>query len=82
LQCGLVIFFWFEWCGFPCISPSDGRYIYFVVLDVATDKSDEHQSLAVTYKRNKPIVIAFDVEHHALFGNERGVSLSCLDIGR
>ena len=48
---------------------------------MVADKSDEHQSLAVTYKRNQPVVIAFGVEHHTLVGNERGVSVSCLDIG-
>ena len=49
---------------------------------MATDKSDEHQALAVSYKRNQPVVVAFDVEHDTLVGNERGVSVSCLDIRR
>ena len=49
---------------------------------MATDKADEHQALAVTYKRSQPVVIAFDVEHDTLVGNERGVSVSCLDIER
>ena len=49
---------------------------------MATNKSDEHQALAVTYERNQPVVVAFDVEHHTLVGNERSVSVSCLDIRR
>jgi len=44
------------------------------------DKSNEHQSLTVANEDNQPVAIAFDVEHHTLIGNERGVSVSCLDI--
>ena len=49
---------------------------------MATNKSDEHQALAVSYECNQPVVVAFDVEHDTLVGNERGVSGRCLDIGR
>ena len=49
---------------------------------MATNKSDEHQALAVTYQRNQLVVVAFDVEHDTLVSNERSVSVSCLDIGR
>jgi hypothetical protein len=49
---------------------------------MATNKSDEQQALAVTYERNQPVVIAFNVEHDTLVSNERSVSVSCLDIGR
>ena len=49
---------------------------------MATDKSYEHQALAVTYERNQPVVVAFDVEHDTLVGNEGSVSVSCLDIER
>ena len=46
---------------------------------MATNKSDEHQALAVTYQRSQPVVLAYDVEHDTLVGNEGSVSLSCLD---
>ena len=60
----------------------DDRYIYLVVLAVAANQSDEHQSLAVSHKHNQPVVVAFDVEHDTLVGNERGISVSCFDIRR
>jgi len=47
---------------------------------MAANKSNEHQSLAVPHKHNQPVVVAFDVEHYTLVGNERGVSVRCLDI--
>jgi len=49
---------------------------------MTANESDEHESLAVPHKHNQPVVVAFDVEHHTLVGNERGVSVSCLDIRR
>ena len=51
-------------------------------MNVAADKSDEHQALAIAHKHNQPVVVAFDVEQDTLFGNERGVSVGRLDIGR
>ena len=44
------------------------------------DKSFEHQSLTEANEDNQPVVMNFNVEHHTLIGNERGVSVSCLDI--
>ena len=47
---------------------------------MAADKSDEHQSLAISHKHNQSVVVAFDVEHHSLVGNERSVSVRFPDI--
>src|SRR5437867_3758170 len=53
-----------------------------IVLSVRADKSDVDHAVRVVDLHHEPVVVALDVEHHAVVTNDARAAVLRLDLGR
>ena len=81
LQCSLVIRRGTNG-GDVHLSQPDGCGIYLLVLGVRADELHVHNAYLVSDRHDQPLVVALDVEHHAVIGNEACIPVDVLNVLR